>query len=63
MLRTWQIILIDVLLIFLSIVFGLILRLEIIYVDNFILAIWPFIVLTLLVRPLVFYGFGCVIRN
>ncbi len=58
MLRTWQIILIDELLILLSIVFGLILRLEIIYVGFFLRAIWLFIVLALLIRPLVLYAFG-----
>jgi hypothetical protein len=58
MLRNWQIILIDTALILVSITFGLILRLEIIYVGFFIRAIWPFILLTLLVRPLVFYAFG-----
>jgi dTDP-4-amino-4,6-dideoxygalactose transaminase len=58
MLRTWQIILIDALLILLSIVLGLMLRLEIIYVGFFLRAIWPFILFALLVRPLVFYAFG-----
>ena len=58
MLRNWQIVLFDTLLILLSIIFGLILRLEIIYVGFFIRAIWPFIILAILVRPLVFYTFG-----
>ncbi len=56
--KTWQLILLDMALTFLSVVIGLILRLEIIYVDNFIRAIWPFILLAVLVRPLVFYLFG-----
>ena len=58
MLRTWQIILIDIFLILLSIVFGLILRLEIVYVGFFLRAIWPFILLAVIVRPLVLYAFG-----
>ena len=58
MLRTWQIILIDILLTLLSVIFGLILRLEIIYVGYFIRAIWPFTLLAMLLRPLAFYVFG-----
>lgn len=58
MLRTWQIVILDVVLTLLSIIFGLMLRLEIIYVDNFLRAIWPFVLLAVLVRPLFFYVFG-----
>jgi perosamine synthetase len=58
MLRTWQIVLIDALLTLLSVIFGLMLRLEIIYVGYFLGAIWPFILLAVIVRPLVFYVFG-----
>jgi perosamine synthetase len=58
MLRTWQIILIDIFLTFISVIFGLILRLEIIYVGYFIGAIWPFIVITTFLRPTVFFVTG-----
>ena len=58
MYKSWKLIIIDMILTFLSVVIGLILRLEIIYVDNFVRAIWPFIILAILVRPLVFYIFG-----
>jgi perosamine synthetase len=58
MLRTWQIVLLDVLLTLLSVIFGLMLRLEIIYVGYFLRAIWPFILIAILLRPLVFYAFG-----
>jgi perosamine synthetase len=58
MIRTWQLIFIDVVLTLLSIVFGLMLRLEIIYVGYFVKAIWPFILLAVILRPALFYGFG-----
>lgn len=58
MLRTWQIILIDIFLTLLSVIFGLILRLEIIYVGYFISAIWPFIIIALLLRPFIFWLTG-----
>ena len=58
MLRTWQLILIDALLTLLSIIFGLMLRLEIIYVGFFIAAIWPFIVMAVILRPALFSVFG-----
>jgi len=58
MMRTWKIILIDMFLTFISVIFGLILRLEIIYVGYFIVAIWPFIVITTLLRPIVFFITG-----
>lgn len=58
MLRTWQMILIDGFLVLISTIFGLILRLEIIYVGFFLRAIWPFILLALVIRPLVLYIFG-----
>ena len=55
MLPTWQLILADATLTLLSVVLGLMIRLEIIYVGYFVRAIWPFIVLAMLLRPLVFY--------
>ncbi len=58
MFRTWQLLIIDVLLTLVSVILGLMLRLEIIYVDNFVRVIWPFIVLVVIVRPLMFYVFG-----
>jgi len=58
MLRTWQIVILDVVLTLLSIIFGLMLRLEIIYVDNFLRAIWPFVFIAVLIRPIFFYIFG-----
>ncbi len=58
MLRTWQIIVLDMVLTLVSIIFGLMLRLEIIYVGYFLNAIWPFILITVLIRPLFFYIFG-----
>jgi len=58
MYKTWQFILLDILLTFFSVVIGLILRLDIIYVDNFIRAIWPFILLAIVVRPLILFLFG-----
>jgi perosamine synthetase len=58
MLRTWQIVILDMALTLFSIIFGLMLRLEIIYVGYFLNAIWPFIFITVLIRPLFFYIFG-----
>ena len=58
MYRTWQIIIIDALLTLLSVVFGLMLRLEIIYVWYFVRAIWPFIAIAMFLRPFVFYFTG-----
>jgi len=58
MIRIWQLILIDALLTLISIVFGLMLRLEIIYVGFFVAAIWPFILMAVLLRPALFYAFG-----
>lgn len=58
MIRTWQIILIDALLTLVSVVFALMLRLEIIYVGYFVQAIWPFFLIAVLTRPAVFYAFG-----
>jgi perosamine synthetase len=58
MLRTWQIVLFDMLLTAFSVIFGLMLRLEIIYVGYFLLAIWPFILIAVLIRPVVFYALG-----
>ena len=58
MLRTWQIVLLDALLTLFSVIFGLMLRLEIIYVGYFLQAIWPFILIAVLIRPAVFYTFG-----
>ena len=58
MYRTWQIIIIDALLTLLSVVFGLMLRLEIIYVGYFVRAIWPFIAIAMFLRPFVFYFTG-----
>ncbi|MCJ7703563.1 MAG: hypothetical protein MUO62_18425, partial [Anaerolineales bacterium] len=58
MIRTWQIILIDALLTLVSVVFALMLRLEIIYVGYFVQAIWPFFLIAVLTRPAVFYVFG-----
>lgn len=58
MIPTWQLILADVFLTLLAIIVGLMLRLEIIYVDNFIVQIWPYMLLTMIVRPLFFYFIG-----
>jgi len=58
MLKNWQIIVIDISLIVLSAIFGLMLRLEIIYVGYFIRAIWPFILAAVLIRPAVFFATG-----
>lgn len=56
--HNWQIILLDILLVALSTIFGLMLRLEIIYVGYFVRAIWPFFFLAIIVRPLILYAFG-----
>lgn len=56
--RTWQLMFADALLTLLSVIFGLMLRLEIIYVGYFIRAIWPYILSAVLLRPLFFYIFG-----
>jgi len=53
-----QLIILDFLLTFVSIIIGLILRLEIIYVGYFVRSILPFIILAMLVRPSFFYIFG-----
>ena len=58
MLRTWQLILVDMFLTLLAIIIGLMLRLEIIYVQYFIQAIWPFIFAAVVIRPAVFSAFG-----
>lgn len=58
MIRTWQLILIDVFLTLLASVIGLMLRLEIIYVGYFIRAIWPFMLILVFLRPALFYLFG-----
>ncbi|MCJ7703469.1 MAG: hypothetical protein MUO62_17950, partial [Anaerolineales bacterium] len=50
--------LVDAALTFRAVVVGLMLRLEIIYVGYFIRAIWPFILLDVLLRPLIFYLTG-----
>ena len=54
----WQSILIDIILTFISVISGLILRLEIVYVAYFIKAVWPFIILAMIVRPAFLYLFG-----
>ena len=53
-----QLILVDAALTLLAVVVGLMLRLEIIYVGYFILAIWPFMLLAVILRPLAFYFTG-----
>jgi dTDP-4-amino-4,6-dideoxygalactose transaminase len=58
MMRTWPLILVDIVLVVLATVIGLMLRLEIIYVGYFIQAIWPFIVLAAIIRPVILYVFG-----
>jgi len=58
MISTWQIVILDALLTFLSVIFGLMLRLEIIYVGYFVQVIWPFIVIAAFIRPMVFYIAG-----
>lgn len=58
MLQTWQFIIIDACLIFLSITLGLMLRLEIIFVGYFLRAIWPFIIFATFLRPTIFYLTG-----
>ncbi len=58
MLPTWQLILADAILTLISVVLGLMIRLEIIYVGYFMRAIWPFIVLAMLLRPGVLYLMG-----
>jgi len=58
MIRNWRYILLDVVLTFLSIIIGLIQRLEIIYVVYFIRAVWHFIIVALFVRPAFLYIFG-----
>jgi len=58
MTRTWQLIFADALLTFLSIIIGLMVRLEIIYVGYFVRAIWPFLLIAILIRPLIFYLTG-----
>ena len=58
MIPTWFVVLTDIFLTFLSIVLGLMLRLEIIYVGYFIQQIWPFIIFAILLRPITFFVFG-----
>jgi len=58
MIRTWQLILADILLTLLAVILGLMLRLEIIYVGFFVREIWPYILLAMLVRPAIFYLTG-----
>ena len=58
MIRTWQLILADIILTLLAVVLGLMLRLEIIYVGYFVREIWPYILLAMIVRPAIFYLTG-----
>ena len=58
MLTLLQLVLVDAALTFLAVIVALMLRLEIIYVGYFIGAIWPFILLDILLRPFIFYLTG-----
>jgi perosamine synthetase len=48
----------DAFLTLLAIILGLMLRLEIIYVDYFVVKIWPYILLAMIMRPLLLYFAG-----
>lgn len=59
----WYMILIDALLTFVSIIFSMMLRLEVVYPDRLLFSyylriIWPFIVFAMVLRPAVFYFSG-----
>lgn len=61
--RYWYMIVADALLTLVSIVFAMMLRLEVLYPDRFLFSyylriIWPFIVFAMIVRPSVFYFSG-----
>jgi len=59
----WYMILVDALLTFVSIIFSMMLRLEVVYPDRLLFSyylriIWPFIVFAMVLRPIVFYFSG-----
>jgi len=59
----WYMILVDALLTFVSIIFSMMLRLEVVYPDKLLFSyylriIWPFIVFAMVLRPIVFYFSG-----
>jgi len=63
MTRYWYMLLADALLTFASIVFAMMLRLEIVYpgrllFSHYLRLIWPFIIFAMLIRPIVFYFAG-----
>ncbi len=63
MIRNWYMILADMLLTILAVIIGLMMRLEVFYIGQplfgyFLRIIWPYILLTAIIHPLVFYFTG-----
>jgi len=63
MMRYWYMILADMFLTVLSVIIGLMLRLEVFYIGQplfgyFLRIIWPYILLTALIHPIVLYFTG-----